>query len=326
MSDYKGDFPANATVRMTFNTFDSDGASVTITQLATTDVFVYKDGTVLADPDAGVTLDLNEGTGDGAHRVSVDLSSDVQYATGADYEVKFEGADIDGNEVNIFVGEFSIENRYQRGTDSAALASTLNTKVPNNLNTTASGNIGIDWANVENPTTALDLSGTDIQLVDTATTVTDGAKDATVALADKLLAYTQLTLREDSAIALGRATEQEEINQSEGGFGEGSYANVTASQFKIAGEVNGARNDIAAVPTVDEIWAKVMSDLAQGAPAVDASVLTAINFLYESWRNKTETTANKITIYKDDGTTELVTSAIADAAGTFTKDEMISGT
>jgi hypothetical protein len=112
MSDYKGDFPASATVRMTFNTFNSDGASVTITQLATTDVFVYKDGTVLGDPDAGVTLDLNEGTGDGAHRVSVDLSSDVQYATGADYEVKFEGADIDGNEVNIFVGEFSIENRY----------------------------------------------------------------------------------------------------------------------------------------------------------------------------------------------------------------------
>lgn len=46
------------------------------------------------------------------------------------------------------------------------------TKVPQTLNLTASGNIGIDWANVENPTTALDLSGTDIQLVDTVTTYT----------------------------------------------------------------------------------------------------------------------------------------------------------
>ena len=47
------------------------------------------------------------------------------------------------------------------------------TKIPQTLNLTASGNIGIDWANVENPTTALDLSATDIQLVYTATAVTN---------------------------------------------------------------------------------------------------------------------------------------------------------
>ena len=46
------------------------------------------------------------------------------------------------------------------------------TKIPQTLNLTASGNIGIDWANVENPTTALDLSATDIQLCDTVTTLT----------------------------------------------------------------------------------------------------------------------------------------------------------
>jgi hypothetical protein len=42
------------------------------------------------------------------------------------------------------------------------------------LDVTATGAAGLDWANVENPTTAVDLSGTDIQLVDTASTVTDG--------------------------------------------------------------------------------------------------------------------------------------------------------
>ena len=47
------------------------------------------------------------------------------------------------------------------------------TKIPNTLNITASGNIGIDWANVENPTTVLDLSATNIQLCDTVTTNTD---------------------------------------------------------------------------------------------------------------------------------------------------------
>ena len=51
------------------------------------------------------------------------------------------------------------------------------TKVPQTLNLTASGNIGVDWANVENPTTALNLSQTDIQ---TAASVTDGATQAAV--------------------------------------------------------------------------------------------------------------------------------------------------
>jgi len=41
------------------------------------------------------------------------------------------------------------------------------------IDVTSGGAVGIDWANVENPTTAVDLSGTDIQLCDTVTTNTD---------------------------------------------------------------------------------------------------------------------------------------------------------
>lgn len=40
------------------------------------------------------------------------------------------------------------------------------------LDITATGTAGIDWANVENQSTAVDLSGTDIQLADTVTTYT----------------------------------------------------------------------------------------------------------------------------------------------------------
>ena len=43
----------------------------------------------------------------------------------------------------------------------------------NDLDVTATGAAGIDWGNIENPTTAVDLSGTDIQLVDTCTVNTD---------------------------------------------------------------------------------------------------------------------------------------------------------
>jgi len=76
---------------------------------------------------------------------------------------------------------------------------------------------------------------------------------------------------------------------------------------------------------ITAIWAKAMSDLAQGAPSATASVLDAINYLYEAWRNKITTTATLVTVMKDDGTTGLVKSTISDDATTFTKGEMASG-
>lgn len=76
---------------------------------------------------------------------------------------------------------------------------------------------------------------------------------------------------------------------------------------------------------VDEIWAKAMSDLATGAPSATASVFTAINIIYEAFRNRTLTTATLITIMKDDGSTALMKSTISDDATTFVKGEFISG-
>lgn len=102
---------------------------------------------------------------------------------------------------------------------------------------------------------------------------------------------------------------------------------------KIADDAFGAENfatdsisaDALAADAVNEIWAKAMTDLAQGAPSATASVLTAINYLFEAWRNKTTTTATLITVMKDDASTGLVKSTISDDATTFTKGEFISG-
>lgn len=75
---------------------------------------------------------------------------------------------------------------------------------------------------------------------------------------------------------------------------------------------------------VAEIWAKALSDLAAGVPSATASVLTAINYLYEAWRNKTVTdgTNSEVVIYKDDGNTKLVESDISDDGTDFTRGEM----
>ena len=99
---------------------------------------------------------------------------------------------------------------------------------------------------------------------------------------------------------------------------------------KIADDAIAAENfatdaiatDAVAATALDKV---VMSDLAQGAPSATASIVIAINVLYEAFRNKTLTTATLIKIMKDDGTTALMKSTISDDATTFTKGEFVSG-
>ena len=72
---------------------------------------------------------------------------------------------------------------------------------------------------------------------------------------------------------------------------------------------------------VTEIWASPMSDMDAGAPSVTATVKTAINWLYSAFRNKTETTADEIALFKDDASTKLAESTISDDGTTFSKGE-----
>jgi hypothetical protein len=81
--------------------------------------------------------------------------------------------------------------------------------------------------------------------------------------------------------------------------------------------------DALASDAITEIWNKAMSDLAAGSPSATCSVLTAINYLYEAWRNKTVVngTNNEIELYKDDGSTKLCEADIADDGTDFSKGE-----
>lgn len=84
---------------------------------------------------------------------------------------------------------------------------------------------------------------------------------------------------------------------------------------------NSIAADAVATDVITEIWASAMSDIAAGAPSATCSVKTAINWLYEAWRNKTTVTASEIAIFKDDATTALCESDISDDGTTFTKGE-----
>jgi hypothetical protein len=81
--------------------------------------------------------------------------------------------------------------------------------------------------------------------------------------------------------------------------------------------------DTLSAEAITAIWDQAMSDLSAGAPSATASALTALNYLYEYWRNKvvTDSANNEIVVYKDDGSTKLCESDISDDGALFTKGE-----
>lgn len=114
-----------------------------------------------------------------------------------------------------------------------------------------------------------------------------------------------------------------------GSVGSVAAGGITSSSFG-AGAIDAAAiatdavdADALAANAVDEIWAEAMVDLAAGSPSATASVLIAINYLYEVVRNKKmyDGSEDEIVVYKDDGTTKLFEIQCSDDGTDFTANE-----
>ncbi len=129
MSKYYGDFSENKTIYIPFNTCDATGASVTVTGFTATDVHIHKDGnTTQRNNASGISVLIDYDGITGNHLLVIDTSDNAVagfYATGSDYQVRVEGVTVATKTINAFLGSFSIENRFMRGTDSAATAANL---------------------------------------------------------------------------------------------------------------------------------------------------------------------------------------------------------
>lgn len=114
-----GDYLADSTVYIYWDTFNSNNASVTMTGLAVTDVEIYKNGSkTQRTSDEGITLLDTDGTdfdgATGCHGLSIDLSDNTDadfYARGNDYMVMINAVTVDGQTVRFCAATFSIENR-----------------------------------------------------------------------------------------------------------------------------------------------------------------------------------------------------------------------
>ena len=171
---YHGDISLGDTIDFQFNTFRfSTGAPFTLAGTPTLAAYV---GNSVTEITAGLTLTVDFDAKTGLHNVRVVATSGNGYTAGTDVTVVLAAGTVDSVSVaNAIVGSFSIDKR------SALRPTTAN----RTLDVTATGAAGIDWANVENPTTALNLSATNIDVDQVVASVSGavGSVTGTVTLA-----------------------------------------------------------------------------------------------------------------------------------------------
>lgn len=118
LGDYIEDF---ATLNFKFTTRTTAGVPFLLAGTPAISVYKANDTT---QSTAGITLTADFDSVTGLNNVLIDLSADAFYATAVDYHVVITTGTVNGvSVVGEVVAQFSIENRFMRGTDSAALAS-----------------------------------------------------------------------------------------------------------------------------------------------------------------------------------------------------------
>lgn len=199
MAEYYGDFDEDATVLLDFNTFSSNdpSASVTITDLVAADIKVHKDGNATPIVTDGATIAIDFATVTGQHLITIDTSVDAAYAVGSDYNVRIEGATVDGATINAWIGSFSIENRHS-ATANAAIQSTVDA-IPT---TAMRGTDGVDTATMRGTDSALLAASAPTNFGDMSISVTTGLVDITQTAADKMWSTTTRALTDKAGFGV----------------------------------------------------------------------------------------------------------------------------
>ncbi|MGI9297088.1 MAG: beta strand repeat-containing protein [Gammaproteobacteria bacterium] len=155
------DFALGQTVDFKFTT-RAFATGIPTTLAGTPVVDIYEDNSV-TQITASETLTADFDSVTGLNNLRVVATSGNGYESGKSYAAVITTGTVGGvSVVGEVVAQFTIDRQSLRPTTAG-----------NTLDVTSAGTAGIDWGNVENPTTAVDLSATDIQLADTTTTVTN---------------------------------------------------------------------------------------------------------------------------------------------------------
>lgn len=250
--EYLGDFTGTETIPIWFDTFDSNGASVTMTGLAVTDIEIYKGASMIQRAsDSGYALIDTDGidldTVTGIHGFTVDLSDNTDagfFAAGNDYIVVVSAVTIASQTVSFIAARFSIDNRGLLRPTTAQ----------RKLDVTATGAAGIDWGNIENQATSVNLSSTTTNLCNTVTTNTDmrGTDNA-------LLASSAPTNFSDLAITVTTGQVTVGTNNDKTGYTASTVTDKTGYSISGTKTTLDALNDLSTTQVGDAVWDESLS-------------------------------------------------------------------
>lgn len=149
-----GDYDASAVIYGKFTSYrPSTGAAFTLA--GTPALSVYKDSSTTQST-TGVTLTADFDSVTGLNHFEIDTSADgTFYSAGSNFDIVITTGTVDGvSVVGSVVASFTIRK-------CAALKPTVAGRT---LDVSATGEAGLDWANIGSPTTAVNLSATNIDV------------------------------------------------------------------------------------------------------------------------------------------------------------------
>lgn len=149
---YHGDINLGDTIDFKFSTVNASGVPTTLAGSPVLSAYVGNGTTEIT---AGITLSVDFDSRTGLNNVRVVATSGNGFATASNVDVVITTGTVNSvSVVGIVVGSFSIEAR-------SSLRATVAGRT---LDVSATGEAGVDWGNVGSPTTANNLSGTNIKI------------------------------------------------------------------------------------------------------------------------------------------------------------------
>ena len=186
---YYGDIRLGDTLDIAFSTVGTTGAPTTLAGSPVISAYVGNSTTQIT---AGITLSVDFDGVTGLHNVRVVASSGNGYATTTNVRLVITTGTVGGTSVvGYVIGSFSIEAR----------SALMPTTAARTLDVSATGEAGLDWANVGSPTTTVGLTGTTIATSQVVASVSGAVGSVTgltvahldAAVSSRMASYTQPT-------------------------------------------------------------------------------------------------------------------------------------
>lgn len=249
--NHLGDYDLSAVIYGMFNTFDpATGGLVTLSGSGASLVVFKNNGS--GESSAGITLTLDFDSRTGCHAFNIDTSADgTFYSAGGAFSVIVNGG---------MAGAVSLAGAVIASFSLRKDSSLKPTTAGRTLDVSAGGEAGLDWANIGSPTTANNLSATNIDVDQVVASVSGAVGSVTGAVGSVTGAVGSVT-------------------GNVGGNVVGSVASVTGN---VGGNVTGSVGSIAAggltaASTAADFVTEVQSAAAAALTAYDPPTEAQMN-------------------------------------------------